>query len=177
MNHEAGQEKPDQHRRLQFNLVLVVRSRLGKCEVEQEPADEERRVVRHPHGKGQKSEVRTRHPERHRLFSPRTGIHCHRFERLEFFPKHGQVNGVRQHDATDRVPAKVGEHILEIPPPRRCDHQDRRGRKMRQRAANGDIYEEQPERRVFQPQARIQRVELFREQERANRHRRRFRDQ
>ena len=73
--------------------------------------------------------------------------------------------------------AEVREHELQVPAPRSRDHDHRRRGEMRQYASNGYIHEQQAERRVGQPAAGVQRVELPREEQRADRHRRRFRDE
>ncbi len=79
--------------------------------------------------------------------------------------------------AEHRPPAEVPEHEGRAPAPRPRDHQDGRRGEMGQRAANRHVHEEQPERGVLQSRARLQVVELAREEEGADRHRRRFGDE
>ena len=42
MDHQAGQEEPDQQRRPQLDAALIHRRRPGEAEEEQEPAQEQR---------------------------------------------------------------------------------------------------------------------------------------
>ena len=69
------------------------------------------------------------------------------------------------------------EHEGRIPTPRTGHHQDRRCRKVRQRAADRDVHEEQPQRRVLQPRRRLEVEKLTSQQQSADGHRSGFGDE
>ena len=79
--------------------------------------------------------------------------------------------------ASDGAPAEVPDMNAQVPVPRARDHQHRRRGEVRQRAANRDVDEQQSQRRVLQARGSAEIVELPRQQQRADRHRRRLGDE
>ena len=80
-------------------------------------------------------------------------------------------------DRQHRPPAEVAHDKGRVPAPGARDHQDRRRGKVGERAADGHVHEQQAQRRVLQARRRLQVVELARQQQRADRHRRRLGDE
>ena len=66
MDHEAGEEKADQQRRLDIELRLIRRGRSRESKEEQEAADEQRRIVRVHDGPRHEAEVDDGDPRRDR---------------------------------------------------------------------------------------------------------------
>ena len=169
MNDETREKESDQQRRLEIEPALVVRGGLGEGQEEQKPADEERRVVRHEHGEAHEGELDGRDPAGHRLvgvFGLSGGsegpIPLHRDE----FTAEGEiVEDGRNDDAERRLVAEIYQHEKRIPFPRPRHHQHGRSGEMSERAADGHVDEQQPNRGVGEARRRFQDVELPREQQ------------
>jgi hypothetical protein len=58
VDHEAREEEADKQRRLELDAALVGSGRLGKAQEEQEPAEEQGRVVRRDHRPRHERQVR-----------------------------------------------------------------------------------------------------------------------
>ena len=187
VDHETGEKEPDEQRRLQLDAALVGRGGAGKPEEEQEAADEERRIVRGEHRPRHEGHVRRGQPCRHgqelgRGPSPSSGtLHVGQRrppgELAELAAEDQEVATGGDEDREHRPPAEVPEHERRVPVPRPRHHQHGRRGEMRQRAADRHVDEQQAERRVLQSRARLQVVELAREQQRADGHRRRLGDE
>ena len=92
----------------------------------------------------------------------------------QFFPEEDVVRERRHRDCEDGAPAEVREHERRTPVPRARHHQHGWCGEVRECPADRHVHEEQAERGIFEALTRIEIVELPREQERADRHRRRL---
>ena len=188
MDDQAGQEEAHEERRFQIHAALVGSRRADEPEEEQEPAEKERRVMSVHHRPGHEREVHRGDPRRNRQ---RDRIASRSFilglvdighrrtmgERPKLPLVEEEVRRRGRGDGECRPPSEVPEHERRVPAPRTRHHQHRRRGEMRQRAADRDVHEKQSERRVLERGARLQIVELARQQQRADRHRRRLGDE
>ena len=67
-----------------------------------------------------------------------------------------EMQHIRDENSDDCFPAKVGEHVAQIPPPCAGDHHYRWSGEMRKGTADGDIDEEKAERGVLQHRVRLE---------------------
>ncbi len=179
---EPRQEEADQERRLQRDLGLVGARRFHESQEEQEPAEEQRGIVRVDDGPGHEERVHDDDPGWNRQQGARAGgdgigighlgvAHRRALGQIAQLTAEEQVVEQRRAEHREqRAPAEVRHHVRQVPRPRARHHQDGRGREVRQRAADRDVDEQQAEGRVLQAGARVQVVELARQQQRADRH-------
>ena len=95
----------------------------------------------------------------------------------QFLPEDQKVDDVGEHERDDRAPAEVAEHERRGPFPDPRHHQHGRRGEVGERAPDRNVDEEQAERGVLQALARLQVVELAREQHGGDGHGRRFGDE
>jgi len=140
----------------------------------------ERGLVRDEDGPEQEAEMDARDPERHGFLAgrvvrrERAAIHG---ELGKFLAEEDEINPVADENPGNRTKPKMPEHEERAPVPFVGDEQHGRRGEIRQRAADRDVDEEQADGRVHEARAGAEPVEFATEQERAEGHRRRFRDE
>ncbi len=180
MYDEAAKEEPDKQRRLEVDWRLIRRGGLREPEEEEEPSQEKGGIVGVHHRPPHEQDVHHDDPWGNgdqglaRLVDLLPRPHDrdrHARQRRELPPEDEEVRGIRHEDGQHRTPAEVLEHEGGAPVPCTSHHQHGRGGEMRERAADGHIAEQQPQRRVLQPGTGAELVELAAEQQGRNRHR------
>ena len=94
-----------------------------------------------------------------------------RSHREQFFAKCREEQGIRHEDTHDSFPPEVHEHVADPPIPFSCHHHDRWRGEVGERAADGDVHEEEPEGRIAQVHAWLELVESVHQQQGADGHR------
>jgi len=167
---ERREKEADEQRPAQPQGVLVAAGGLHERDEEEEPQHHQRGVVRH--GDRPRDEEQMRRGNGRRYRADASGGRRGGGEAAQFAAEHGVVRAVRGHDAEKRLPAEVRDHIGEPPIPLASNHHDGRGGEVAERAAHGDIDEQQAQRGVTQRGSGAERIKALLQEKRADGHRR-----
>lgn len=165
-------EEPYQQSLAEREIILVFARGRHQTEKQHEDAEENVRVVREAHDQREEHQVRDRQPRGNA--PPLVLLH---FQPAEFLPENPGHHRRRNRARAGGPPAEMLEHERHVPDPLGRDHQHRRRGEMRQRAADGDVDEQQSQRPVSQLADDVTVEVTALEYQGQQGHRRRFRDE
>jgi hypothetical protein len=183
---ESRQEEADEQWRSQLDSTLIRSGGPREADEEEKAAQEQRRVVRVEHRPRHEHQVDGDNPRRDgqkpgpgRVLVGLLDI-GHRpasREPAQLVTEKEEVDGCGNQNRETGAPSEVRHHERDVPSPGPRHHQHRRRRELGERATDGDIHEQHAQGGVFEPHGWLQIVKLPGEQQRADRHRGRFRDE
>ena len=173
--HQPGKEEGHHHPFPDVQRILMPVVGLRIADEEQQEAHEHRRMVGKSDDTDEEGEVHGGDDERD--FAPFVGLGLDLPFPGDFPAEEPGQNARIEQDGHGEFPAKIHHHEGRIPLPLGSDHEYRRSSKVRHRSPDGDVDKQHADRRVFQAVAELM-VEIgIAQQNRRQRHRRRFGDE